>query len=63
MIFQNIENIFVLFFCFMSILEIYIDPEINWSNNYRRSNKSKDKKHILCFPDHLVSGHRVSIDI
>lgn len=47
----------------MSILEIYIDPEINWSNNYRRSNKSKDKKHILCFPDHLVSGHRVSIDI
>lgn len=38
---------------------MYFDKSIKWKNIYRRNNKSKSKKHLLCFPDHLHGTHRV----
>lgn len=32
---------------------------VNWKKNYRRNNKSKYVKHLLCFPDHKNGIHIV----
>lgn len=33
--------------------------KINWKSFYRRNNKSKYDKHLLCFPDHKNGLHKV----
>lgn len=38
---------------------ISIDHKIKWKEIYYRNYKSKDKKHLLCFPDHKNGVHRV----
>lgn len=38
---------------------MYFDIAINWKDLYRRNNKSKTQKHVLCFPDHSYGSHRV----
>lgn len=38
---------------------IELDSDIQWKNIYRRNNKAKYSKHLLCFPDHDSEGHKV----
>lgn len=35
------------------------DKNIIWKNIYRRNNRTKFQKHILCFPDHYDGRHIV----
>lgn len=47
-------------FIFINMSEYNINFEkINWKPFYKRNNKSKFDKHLLCFPDHCETGHRV----
>lgn len=39
--------------------KISFKADIHWNSVYKRNYKSKETKHILCFPDHDVRGHRV----
>lgn len=38
---------------------ISFDPEIEWQPTYRRNNRSRIQKHILCFPNHTANHHIV----
>lgn len=33
--------------------------DVTWKSLYRRNNKSKNIKHLLCFPDHYNGIHKV----
>lgn len=33
--------------------------DVTWKSLYRRNNKSKYIKHLLCFPDHYNGIHKV----
>lgn len=38
---------------------ISFDPDIIWKDSYRRNNRSRTQKHILCFPNHIDNHHIV----
>lgn len=47
-------------FIFINMSEYNINfIDVTWKPFYRRNNKSKYDKHLLCFPDHKNGIHKV----
>lgn len=39
--------------------QIEFDDKIHWNESYKRNCKNKNSKHVLCFPNCDIKGHRV----